>query len=392
MAKKKDTNQLSEGAVSNRRDLLIVTALAGSALAIGSPMSASAQNAPVVNTSRPNVSRPILDQRRNLGPLEVSAIGLGCMGGSAYFLPFPGRQHMISVIRGAVDQGVTLFDTAENYGPFTNEEIVGEALEPVRNEVVIATKFGFTYKDGKVTGRNSRPEHIRWTVDESLKRLRTDHIDLLYQHRVDPDVPIEDVAGTVKDLIQAGKVKHLGLSEPGPNTLRRAHAVQPVAAVQNEYSLFERELEPAIVPICEELGIGIVPWGPVGRGFLTGRFGEGTRFGSDDHRSTIPRFKPDMIKDNMPFYNVIWEWAEKKGVTPAQFSLAWLLAQKPWIVPIPGTTDGYHLAENLGAASVSFTSDELSQLQRDLSTHPIVGPRVPNPETTHNGVEARLPS
>jgi aryl-alcohol dehydrogenase-like predicted oxidoreductase len=314
------------------------------------------------------------------------------MGGSAYFLPFPGRKHMVSVIRHAVEQGVTFFDTAENYGPFTNEEIVGEALEPFRDEVVIATKFGFDYKDGKVTGLNSRPDHIRWAVDESLKRLRTDRIDLLYQHRVDPNTPIEDVAGTVKDLIQAGKVKHFGLSEPGPNTLRRAHAVHPVAAVQNENSLIARGREHEVMPICEELGIGFVAWGPVGRGFLTGRFGEGTRFGSDDFRSTIPTFEQDVVKANMPFYDLVGEWARRKGVSPAQFSLAWLLAQKPWIVPIPGTTDSYHLTENLGAAKVSLTSEELAQFQSDVTTVSFVGTRDRKREKSWDGVEARLPS
>lgn len=386
-----ETHAGLEGVLSNRRNLLIMTALAGSTIAVGGPTPAGAQSTPAARPATTS-SGPRLDQRRKLGSLEVSSIGLGCMGGNAYFLPFPGRQRQISVIRDAVEQGVTFFDTAEAYGPFTNEEVVGEALAPFRDDVVIATKFGFTYADGKITGRSSRPESIRKAVDDSLKRLNIQVIDLLYQHRVDPDVPIEDVAGTIKDLIQAGKIKYYGLSEPGPKTLRRAHAVHPVTAVQNEYSLIERSLEQEIVPICEELGIGLVTWGPVGRGFLTGRFGEGTRFGSDDHRTTIPRFQPDTIKANMPFFNLVADWAERKGVTQSQFSLAWLLAQKSWIVPIPGTTDPYHLAENLLAANVSFTSDELGQFEADMKNVPIVGDRVPNPTTTHNGVESVLPS
>ncbi|WP_390901769.1 aldo/keto reductase [Sphingomonas alpina] len=311
------------------------------------------------------------------------------MVGSAYFLPFPGRQRMISVIRDAVERGVTFFDTAEVYGPFTNEEVVGEALAPFRNKVAIATKFGFAFRDGKETGRNSRPDHIKQAVEGSLRRLKVDAIDLLYQHRVDPDVPIEDVAGAVKDLIQAGKVKHYGLSEPGPNTLRRAHAELPVSAVQNEYSLLERSPEGQILSICEELGIGFVPWGPLARGFLTGRFGEGTRFASDDWRSTIPRFFPDNMKGNMALFAVVDAWAKRKGITPAQFSLAWLMAQKPWIVPIPGTTDPWHLAENLGAAAVTFSTADLQQIAADLARAPVIGPRVLDPSTSANGVEAR---
>lgn len=364
----------------SRRDLFVTTAIATAGLTIGASVSAASQNLPTTKLD--------LNQRRKLGSLAVSALGLGCMEGSAYFLPLPGRQRMISVIRDAVEHGVTFFDTAEAYGPFTNEEIVGEALAPFRNKVVIATKFGFAYQDGKLIGRNSRPEHIKRAVEGSLKRLKVETIDLLYQHRVDPDVPIEDVAGTVKELIKAGKVKHFGLSEPGPKSLRRAHAEHPVTAVQNEYSLLERAPENEILSVVEELGIGFVPWGPVGRGFLTGRFGAGTRFAAEDHRATIPRFFPDAMQANMALFEVVRQWAERKGVTPAQFSLAWLLAQKPWIVPIPGTTDPHHLVENLGAAPVRFTSDELRQIRVDLSNVKIVGARGAEQSLAQNGVEA----
>jgi aryl-alcohol dehydrogenase-like predicted oxidoreductase len=327
--------------------------------------------------------------RRRLGGLEVSALGLGCMGGAAFYFPLPSRQRMISVIRDAVEQGVTFFDTAEIYGPFTSEEIVGEALAPFRGRVQIATKFGFRYEGTRPTARDSRPETIRQAVEGSLRRLRVETIDLLYQHRVDPEVPIEDVAGAVKDLIQTGKVRHLGLSEPGPGTLRRAHAVHPVAAVQNEYSLMERSPEAEILSICEELGIGFVPWAPVARGFLTGRFGQGTRFGADDNRATIPRYAPEAMKSNVALIDLLRRWAERKGVTPAQFSLAWLLAQKPWIVPIPGTTDPHHLRENLGALSVELTAAELGEIRAEISSIQIVGERVGPSALFENGVEAK---
>lgn len=373
---------------NSRRDFLALAGMAGSVLAAGAPsVAAAASQSQPAGSARTPASQSVTGGTRMLGALEVSSIGLGCMNGSAYFLPFPGRQRMISVIRDAVERGVTFFDTAEVYGPFTNEDIVGEALAPFRNKVVIATKFGFSFPEGRPGPRNSRPEHIRQAVDGSLRRLKIDAIDLLYQHRVDPDVPIEDVAGTVKDLIKAGKVKHFGLSEPGPNTLRRAHAEQPVTAVQNEYSMMERGPEAEILAIVEELGIGFVPWGPVGRGFLTGRFGQGTRFGADDHRSTIPRFSPENIGKNMPFLDLIGRWAERKGVTQSQFSLAWLMAQKPWIVPIPGTTDPWHLSENLGATAVTFTPEELRQIRADLAKAPVFGWR--DPSTSQNGVEAR---
>ena len=385
MKKNEEASSSQDSWSISRRDLFVMTALATAGLSTGAPVSAAPQNL----TTAGMTSTPVLDQRRRLGSLEVSALGLGCMVGSAYYLPFPGRQRMISVIRDAVEGGVTFFDTAEVYGPFTNEEIVGEALAPFRNKVVIATKFGFGFQDGNVTGRNSRPAHIKRAVEGSLKRLKVETIDLLYQHRVDPDVPIEDVAGTVKALIQAGKVKHFGLSEPGPNTLRRAHAEHPVTAVQNEYSLLERGPEKEILSIVEELGIGFVPWSPLAKGFLTGRFGVGTRFASEDFRATIPRFVPDAMKANMALSEVVRRWAERKGVTPAQFSLAWLMAQKPWIVPIPGTTDPHHLAENLGAAPIAFTSDELTQIRVDLSNVKIVGARGSEQSLAQNGIEAK---
>jgi aryl-alcohol dehydrogenase-like predicted oxidoreductase len=377
--KRNDPDQIESIGVS-RRELLATTALAGAGLA-ASTMSA----APPKPANSPNVRS---NERRKLGSLEVSPLGLGCMEGSAFYFPLPGKQRMIDVIRHAVERGVTFFDTAEIYGPFVNEELVGEALAPFRSKVAIATKFGFGFQDGAVTGRNSRPNNIRRAVEGSLKRLKIETIDLLYQHRVDPEVPIEDVAGTVKELIQAGKVRHFGLSEPGPNTIRRAHAVHPVAAIQNEYSLLERGPEKEIFAICEELGIGFVPWGPVARGFLTGRFGEGTRFAAEDNRATVPRLTGDALQANLALFPLVRRWAERKGITQAQFSLAWLLAQKPWIVPIPGTTDPHHLAENLGALAVDFSADELRQIRADLSTITIVGGRYTGPAGTQVGVEA----
>ena len=279
-------------------------------------------------------------QARKLGHsgLEVSAIGLGCMGMNYHRGPAPDRTEMIALIRAAVERGVTFFDTAEVYGPFTNEELVGEALEPFKNDVVIATKFGFDLGPGASGGLNSRPERIRQVAEASLKRLRVDAIDLFYQHRVDPNVPIEEVAGTVKELIAEGKVKHFGLSEPSAQTIRRAHAVQPVAAVQSEYSLWWRDPEDEVLPACEELGIGFVPYSPLGRGFLTGRIDETTTFGGNDNRSTLPRFTPEARKANRPVVDLLAGSAGRKRATPAQIALAWLLAQKPWIVPIPGTT------------------------------------------------------
>lgn len=318
--------------------------------------------------------------KRKLGnsTLEVSALGLGCMGLSHGYGPATDTRQAVSLIRTAVDRGVTFFDTAEVYGPYVNEEVVGEALAPVRDQVVIATKFGFTFgDDNKQQILNSRPEHIRWAVEGSLKRLKTDVIDLLYQHRVDPDVPIEEVAGTVKDLIAEGKVKHFGLSEAGVQTIRRAHAVQPVTALQSEYSLWWREPEQEVLPTLEELGIGFVPFSPLGKGFLTGAIKEGATFGSDDFRSKVPRFSPEAIRANQALVDLLGKIARDKGVTAAQIALAWLLAQKPWIVPIPGTTKLHRLEENLGAASVELSATDLSSIAQALADVKIQGDRYP---------------
>jgi len=321
-------------------------------------------------------------QKRKLGKsnLEVSAIGLGCMGMSFSYGPPKDKKEMIDLLHAAVDRGVTFFDTAEVYGPFTNEELVGEALAPVRNKVVIATKFGFDLSGDRrpgAAGVNSRPEHIKQAVEGSLKRLKTDVIDLLYQHRVDPKVPIEDVAGTVKDLIQAGKVKHFGLSEAGVKTIRQAHAVQPVTALQNEYSLWWREPEAEVLPLLEELGIGLVAYSPLGRGFLTGKIDENSKFDSADFRSSLPRFTPDALKVNLAMVDLLGEIAKQKKATPAQIALAWLLARKPWIVPIPGTTKLHRLEENLGAADVELSAGDLRQIDGAASKIPVQGDRYP---------------
>ena len=318
-------------------------------------------------------------QKRTLGKsnLEVSALGFGCMGISSGYGPATGHQDGIAVIRAAVDRGVTFFDTAEAYGPFTNEELVGEALAPVRDQVVIATKFGFAFEGGKQSGLDSRPAHIREVADASLKRLKTDRIDLFYQHRVDPNVPIEDVAGTVKDLIRVGKVKHFGLSEAGVQTIRRAHAVQPVAALQSEYSLWWREPEKDVLPTLEELGIGFVPFSPLGRGFLTGKIDQKTTFDSSDIRNIVPRFTPENRKANLVFVDWLTTFAERKKATPAQIELAWLLAQKPWIVPIPGTTKRHRLEENLGAAAIQLSADDLREIDRAASQIDVHGARYP---------------
>ncbi|GMU05303.1 aldo/keto reductase [Corallococcus caeni] len=319
-------------------------------------------------------------QKRKLGNsnLEVSALGLGCMGMSHGFGPPADKREMISLIRTAVDRGVTFFDTAEVYGPWTNEELVGEALAPVRGQVAIATKFGFKLTpDGKQAGLDSRPEHIKQVAEASLKRLRTDTIDLFYQHRVDPEVPIEDVAGAVKDLIQAGKVRHFGLSEAGVKTIRRAHAVQPVTALQSEYSLWWREPEQEILPTLEELGIGFVPFSPLGKGFLTGKLNDASQFDKSDIRNVLPRFTPEARKVNQAFVDLIGRVAARKKVTPAQLALAWVLAQKPWMVPIPGTTKPHRLEENLGALQVTLTPDELRELTDAASTLTAQGERYP---------------
>jgi aryl-alcohol dehydrogenase-like predicted oxidoreductase len=315
---------------------------------------------------------------RRLGKsgLEVSALGFGCMGLSFGYGPALDRQKAIALIRDAFESGVTFFDTAEAYGPFTNEEVVGEALAPIRDKVVIATKFGF--KDGAaMKGMDSRPEHIRQVADAALARLRTDRIDLLYQHRVDPDVPMEDVAGTVKDLIREGKVRHFGLSEAGVQSLRRAHAVQPVAALQSEYSMWWREPEAEVLPTCEELGIGFVPFSPLGRGFLTGKIDETTSFAKDDFRNIVPRFSPEARKANQALVDRLGAIAAAKQATPAQIALAWLLAQKPWIVPIPGTTKLHRLKENVGGAAVELTADDLREIDQVLAEIQVQGARYP---------------
>jgi aryl-alcohol dehydrogenase-like predicted oxidoreductase len=321
-------------------------------------------------------------RKRKLGKsnLEVSAIGLGCMGMSSAYGPPGDKGEMIQLIRSAHDLGVTHFDTAEAYGPFANEELVGEALQPIRDQVTIATKFGFDIDlaTGKRSGgTNSRPEHIKLVAEAALKRLRTDHIDLFYQHRVDPDVPIEDVAGAVKELIAEGKVKHFGLSEAGVQTIRRAHAVQPVTAVQSEYSLFWRGPEAELLPTLEELGIGFVPFSPLGAGFLTGKIDENTKFDPTDFRNLVPRFSPEARKANMVLVDLVKAVAERKGATPAQVALAWLLAQRPWIVPIPGTTKLHRLAENLGALSVELTGNDLREIDEAASKLKLEGARLP---------------
>lgn len=338
--------------------------------------------------------------RRRLGPLEVFPVGLGCQWrpgaqpgvvADSYSSQFD-RPAAIRLIRQAVDQGVTFIDTAEAYGPFLSEDIVGEALQGIRDQVVLETKFGFDIDP--VTGQrlpgglNSRPEHIRAVVEAQLKRLRTDRIDLLLQHRVDPNVPIEDVAGTIKDLIRAGKVRHYGLSEPGLQTVRRAHAEHPMAVIQNEYSMLWRGPETGVLPLCEELGIGFVPWSPLGMGFLAGGVNAASRFTAPDFRAISPRFAPEALAVNMALSDLVRNWAQRKNATPAQVSLAWLLAQKPWIVPIPGTTNTAHMMENLGAASITFTADEMRQLNAALAVIRIQGDRLPPAVMTMSGVEA----
>ena len=322
-------------------------------------------------------------QKRKLGnsSLEVSAIGLGCMGMSFSYGPPKDKQEMTALLQAAVERGITFFDTAEVYGPFTNEELVGEALAPFRGQVVIATKFGFDLSGSDnrpgAPGLNSKPEHIKKAVEGSLKRLKVDVIDLLYQHRVDPNVPIEDVAGAVKELILAGKVKHFGLSEAGVQTIRRAHAVQPVTALQSEYSLWTRTPEKEMIPTLEELGIGLVPYSPLGKGFLTGAMNESTKLGSDDFRSTLPRFTPEAMKANQSLVDLLGRIATRKEATPAQIALAWLLAQKPWIVPIPGTTKQHRLEENIGAVSVELTPDDLREINDAASHITVQGARYP---------------
>ncbi|CAN7444815.1 aldo/keto reductase [Mesorhizobium caraganae] len=317
---------------------------------------------------------------RTLGTLRVSALGLGCMSMTSAYGPPANKSEMVGLIRLAHELGVTLFDTAEAYGPFANEELLGEALAPIRDQVVIATKFGFDIDletGARTGGTNSRPEHIKRVADASLKRLKTDRIDLFYQHRVDPNVPIEDVAGAIKDLIAQGKVSHWGLSEAGVQTIRRAHAVQPVTAVQNEYSLFYRGVEAELLPVCDELGIGFVPFSPLGAGFLTGKIDENTKFDPTDFRNNVPRFSPEARKANTALVDVVRSVAERKGASPAQVALAWLLAQKPWIVPIPGTTKRHRLEENLGAVDVRLTLQDLQELADALAKIEVQGERLP---------------
>jgi len=320
-------------------------------------------------------------KKRNLGNkhLKVSAIGLGCMGLSYGYGPVTEKQQAIAVIHAAVEHGVTFFDTAESYGPFTNEELVGEALAPHRKQVVIATKFGFDISPvgQRRSGLNSRPEHIKQVAEASLKRLKTDAIDLFYQHRVDPDVPIEDVAGAVKELIQAGKVRHFGLSEAAATTIRRAHAVQPITAVQSEYSIWTRDPEPEVLPICEELGIGFVPWSPLGQGFLTGKIDASTKFESTDFRAAFPRFTEEARNANLAVVDLLKHIAQRKDASPAQVALAWLLAQKPWIVPIPGTTKIHRLEDNIASASLELTSEDLEEINTAASKIQIRGERLP---------------
>lgn len=369
----------------SRRDFLTKsTGLVASAAALAAGVPAQVLGATrSIPTQSP--AQGTRSDTRMLGPLEVSPIGLGCMSmTSGSYNPVRPKAEMIPVIRGAVDRGVTFFDTAEVYGPFTNEEYVGEALAPVRDQVIIASKFGFTFDGNRRAGRSSDPAYIRKAVDGMLRRLRTDRIDLLYQHRVDPEVPIEDVAGTVADLIKEGKARAFGLSEASPDIIRRAHAVHPVAAVQSQYSLLERVMEHGVLDTCEELGIGFVPWGPMGRAFLADHFNEWSRFARSDRRAAVPQFTPEALATNMALIDLIRTWAVKKGTSPAAFSLAWLLAQKPWIVPIPGTTKLHHLEEDLRALSVTFSDDELQTFRAALDAVKVVGSRTP--DTIHTSL------
>lgn len=360
-------NQFPAGV--DRRNFLKATGLVLGASALG-------------NSAFANAPQQAKKGKRILGTgkhaLEVSALGLGCMSmTSNSYNPPRNKADMVDVIRGAVERGVTFFDTAEVYGPFTSEEYVGAGLKPFRDEVVIATKFGFSFANGKSTGKDARPESIRKAVEGSLKRLQTDRIDLLYLHRVDPKVPIEEVAGTVKDLIKEGKALHFGLSEASPANIRKAHAIQPVTALQNEYSVLERVHENTVIDTCEELGIGFVPWCPVVRGFLADRFNEYTRFSEDSRFTQVGYMLPEAMKHNMALLNLVREWSVRKGITPVQFSLAWLMAQKPWMVPIPGTTLLHHLDENLGAIGVTFTANELKEFRTEMEKIKVMGVRKP---------------
>ena len=359
-----------------RRRFLAGGLAAGAAALLSSSLHGMAHAAALTSPSATkNRQQPRSLPQRRLGSLQVSAIGLGCLPMVGYYGGTYAKKDMIALIRRAYDSGVTFFDTAEVYGPYTSEEWVGEALAPVRDKVVIATKFGFGVEEGRPTALNSRPDHIRRAVEGSLRRLRTDHIDLLYQHRVDPKVPMEDVAGTVKDLIREGKVLHFGLSEASAASIRRAHAVQPVSAVQSEYSLLWREPETKIFPTLRELGIGLVPYCPLGRGFLTGAIDENSRF-TTGRLSTLPQFTPEALKHNMPLPHLIRSWAERKHCTMSQFAIAWLLAQAPWIAPIPGTTNPAHLDDFLGGAAVSLTPEELEEFEREYGGITLMGHRA----------------
>ncbi|MBT8308669.1 MAG: aldo/keto reductase [Maribacter sp.] len=357
----------------NRRDFISKSALLGAGMAASPLVFANNYSSKeLVKNHSPN------PEKRKLGALEVSPIGLGCMSmKSGSYNPPRDKKDMIPVIRGAVDLGVTFFDTAEVYGPFTDEELVGEALAPMRDKVVIASKFGFDLTSGQRGGRNSKPEFIKQAVEGMLKRLRTDRIDLLYLHRLDPNVPVEDVAGTVKDLIKEGKALHFGLSEVSPATIRRAHAEQSVAAVQSEYSMIQRALENQVIDTCGELGIGFVPWGAVNRGFLGDKFNEYSRFSEDSRFAAVPYFTPEAIKVHMEVLVLVREWARKKDATPAQIALAWVMAQKPYIIPIPGTTKLHHMKENMGALDIKFTVSELKEFREALEKLPLVGVRGP---------------
>jgi aryl-alcohol dehydrogenase-like predicted oxidoreductase len=364
----------------DRRNFLLSGTLAAAGLALTSYGCSTSKG--ITKDEAGNKKAAKLGTRK-LGPLEVSPIGLGCMSmTSGSYNPPRDKAEMIEVIRGAVERGVTFFDTAEVYGPFSNEEYVGEALKPFRNKVVIASKFGFKLENGKSVGKDARPESIRKAVEGMLKRLQTDRIDLLYLHRVDPAVPIEDVAGTVKELIAEGKALHFGLSEVSPQTIRRAHAVQRVTAVQSEYSLVQRVLENQVLPTCEELGIGFVPWGPVCRGFLGDKFNEYTRFSEDSRFVAVPYMSPEAIRTNMALLNLVRAWARRKNATPAQISLAWLLEQKPWIVPIPGTTKLHHVKENVEAIDITFSPDELTEFRNAFEKIQLVGVRKPESALT----------
>ncbi|VTR29366.1 aldo/keto reductase [Sphingobacterium thalpophilum] len=355
----------------NRRDFLTKTALAGTGLVMAQFAWASAAGKPL------QAAEPFVKGKRMLGALEVSEIGLGCMSMAGVYNPVQPKAEMIALLHKAVDRGVTFFDTAEVYGPHISEEYVGEGLASFKGKVQIATKFGWNTEGGKRGGRLATPEHIRKVVDQSLKRLRVEAIDLYYLHRIDPNVPVEDVAGTVKELVQAGKVKHFGLSEVSPDTIRKAHAIQPVAAVQSEYSLLERAVENGVISTCEELGIGFVPWGPTARGFLTGLYDENSKFDESNRRGSVSYFAPEVLKFNMPLLTLVRDWAKRKGCTPVQFSLAWLMAQKPFIVPIPGTVNPKHFIENIGAVDVRLTAAEITEIRAAITKIPLQGVRSP---------------